>query len=148
MCIRDSSYRYRVLGERTDRWIRQTDFSNDEAVGYLSDRLARAGIEVELAKAGATAGSEVVIGEGTNAVVFDWQPTIGDLHQGPRGTDNRLYDQHRPNADKRLAEHRKRQWGTGQTPTDGTLADSDVEADLSDINAVHDESLDAIETDA
>ena len=106
-------YRYRVVGERMDRWIRQTDFSNDEAVGYLSDRLARAGIEVELAKAGAVEGSEVVIGEGDNAVVFDWQPTVGELHQGPRGTDQRLNDNHRPNADDRLAAHRQRQWGTG-----------------------------------
>ena len=113
----DDSYRYRVIGEKTDRWIRQTDFSNDEAVGYLSDRLARAGIEIELAKAGAVAGSEVLIGEGTNAVVFDWQPTIGELHQGPRGTDQRLYDMSRPNADERLEMHRKRQWGTGEEET-------------------------------
>jgi GTP-binding protein len=107
--------RYRVLGERTDRWIRQTDFSNDEAVGYLSDRLARAGIEVELAKVGAQPGSEVVIGDGQNAVVFDWQPTIADLHQGPRGTDERLHDNHRPGAAQRLAEHRRRQWGSGES---------------------------------
>ena len=45
----DDTYRYRVVGERMNRWIRQTDFSNDEAVGYLSDRLSRAGIEIELA---------------------------------------------------------------------------------------------------
>ncbi len=129
----DDSYRYRVLGERTDRWIRQTDFSNDEAVGYLSDRLARAGIEVELAKAGATAGSEVVIGEGTNAVVFDWQPTIGDLHQGPRGTDNRLYDQSRPNADQRLAEHRKRQWGKGDDAAGDGVDGADVDGAASGV---------------
>ena len=35
--------------------MRQTDFSNDEAVGYLADRLNRLGVEIELAKAGAEA---------------------------------------------------------------------------------------------
>ena len=109
----EDTVRYRVIGDRIERWIRQTDFNNDEAVGYLSDRLARAGIEVELAKAGAVAGSEVVIGPGDNSVVFDWQPTVGDLHQGPRGTDERLHENNRPGATERLAAHRKRQWGEG-----------------------------------
>ena len=34
---------FRVRGDRPERWVRQTDFSNDEAVGYLADRLARLG---------------------------------------------------------------------------------------------------------
>ena len=119
--------RYRVVGERMQRWIRQTDFSNDEAVGYLSDRLARAGIEIELAKVGAQPGSEVVIGDGDNAVVFDWQPTLGELHQGPRGTDERLIDNHRPNAAKRLEAHRRRQWGDGiEIPDEWDGSDDDI----------------------
>ena len=82
---------FRVRGERPERWVRQTDFSNDEAVGYLADRLARLGVEEELAKAGAVPGSEVRVGPEDNAVVFDWYPTLGDgFHQGPRGTDIRL----------------------------------------------------------
>lgn len=82
---------FRVRGERPERWVRQTDFSNDEAVGYLADRLARLGVEEELAKAGAVPGSEVRVGPEDNAVVFDWYPTLGDdFHQGPRGTDARL----------------------------------------------------------
>jgi len=100
--------RYRIVGERPERWVRQTDFANDEAVGYLGDRLARAGVELELAKAGAVAGDEVVIGEGPSAVVFDWQPTAGDLHQGPRGTDQRLYEMNRPGASERLAARKAR----------------------------------------
>ena len=40
--------RYVVRGDKPDRWVRQTDFSNDEAVGYLADRLARLGVEEEL----------------------------------------------------------------------------------------------------
>ena len=40
--------RYRVRGEKPERWVRQTDFANDEAVGYLADRLARLGVEEAL----------------------------------------------------------------------------------------------------
>ena len=54
--------RFRVRGEQPERWVRQTDFANDEAVGYLADRLARLGVEAELVELGATAGAEVVIG--------------------------------------------------------------------------------------
>src|SRR6185437_2737244 len=36
-----------VRGEKPERWVQQTDFSNDEAVGYLADRLARLGVEDE-----------------------------------------------------------------------------------------------------
>jgi len=86
---------YRVLGPRPERWVRQTDFGNEEAVGYLADRLARLGVEEALLKQGATPGSTVVIGPGDNAVVFDWEPTVtaGDVAaRGPRGTDRRLED--------------------------------------------------------
>ena len=41
---------------RPERWVRQTNFDNDEAVGYLADRLARLGVEDALAKAGAEPG--------------------------------------------------------------------------------------------
>ncbi|NDL59604.1 GTPase ObgE [Phytoactinopolyspora mesophila] len=82
---------YRVRGAKPERWVRQTDFTNDEAVGYLADRLARLGVEEELVKAGAEAGDEVVIG-GEDAVVFDWEPSVhaGAERLGPRGTDRRL----------------------------------------------------------
>ncbi|BBY09271.1 hypothetical protein MMARJ_00110 [Mycobacterium marseillense] len=33
-----------VSGARPERWVRQTNFDNDEAVGYLGDRLARLGL--------------------------------------------------------------------------------------------------------
>ena len=85
--------RYRVRGERPQRWVRQTDFSNDEAVGYLADRLARLGVEDKLLELGATAGVDVVIGPEDNAVVFGWEPTIaaGTPLAGPRGSDDRLF---------------------------------------------------------
>lgn len=84
---------FRVRGERPERWVRQTDFSNDEAVGYLGDRLARLGVEEALVKAGAQAGSAVMIGPEDRAVVFDWYPSIiaGTTPlSGPRGTDTRV----------------------------------------------------------
>jgi GTP-binding protein len=95
-----------IRGEKPLRWVRQTDFSNDEAVGYLADRLARLGVEEALAEAGAEPGAEVMIGELDDAVVFDWDPAApmasgapgyrgrsakgGKRHLGPRGTDSRL----------------------------------------------------------
>ncbi|MFI6639744.1 GTPase ObgE [Streptomyces sp. NPDC050504] len=93
---------YRVRGEKPERWIRQTDFNNDEAVGYLADRLARLGVEDELLKAGARAGDGVAIGPEENAVVFDWEPTVmaGAEMLGRRGEDHRL-DAPRPAAQRR-----------------------------------------------
>ena len=83
---------YRVLGDKPLRWVQQTDFQNEEAVGYLADRLEKLGVEDGLFKAGAQPGSTVVIGEG-DGVVFDWQPSLGsvaELMTAPRGTDPRL----------------------------------------------------------
>ena len=90
-----------VRGAKPRRWILQTDFGNDEAVGYLADRLARLGVEEALAEAGAQAGAEVMIGDDDDAVVFDWEPGWGAGAAarrargswpglGPRGSDRRL----------------------------------------------------------
>ncbi|MEU9062389.1 GTPase ObgE [Streptomyces sp. NPDC048430] len=93
---------YRVRGEKPERWIRQTDFNNDEAVGYLADRLNRLGVEDELRKAGARAGDGVAIGAEDNAVVFDWEPTMaaGAEMLGRRGEDHRM-EAPRPAAQRR-----------------------------------------------
>ena len=87
---------FRVVGARPERWVRQTDFSNDEAVGYLADRLARLGVEDELRRQGVEPGTTVMIGVGEDAVVFDWYPTLGgDVPvSGPRGSDDRLHAAH------------------------------------------------------
>ncbi|MFE5594012.1 GTPase ObgE [Streptomyces sp. NPDC056549] len=93
---------YRVRGEKPERWVRQTDFNNDEAVGYLADRLNRLGVEDQLMKAGARAGDGVAIGAEDNAVVFDWEPTMmaGAEMLGRRGEDHRL-EAPRPAAQRR-----------------------------------------------
>ena len=84
---------FTVLGEKPIRWVKQTDFGNTEAVGYLADRLATLGVEKELFKKGAKAKDEVRIGAGESAVIFDWEPTIeagAELLAGQRGGDLRV----------------------------------------------------------
>ncbi len=98
---------YRVIGAKPERWVAQTDFANDEAVGFLADRLAKLGVEDELFKAGAVAGSTVVIGAG-HGVVFDWEPTLtstAELITSPRGADARLDASERPTRAKRRDDY-------------------------------------------
>ncbi len=103
-----------VRGARVERWIRQTNFDNDEAVGYLADRLARIGVEDALAKAGAEPGAPVRIGEHE----FDYQPMLfadAEFTPGNRGTDWRLEERNsRPTASDRLAMRKARR----QRPAD------------------------------
>lgn len=114
--------RFRVIGERPRRWVLQTDFSNEEAVGYLADRLARLGVEEELFKAGATPGAQVLIGGGENAVVFDWEPTMAagaELLAGPRGTDLRLgTEDSRPTREAKREAHGARRAARDQARAD------------------------------
>ena len=105
--VRIGEATFLITGDKPRRWVQQTDFGNDEAVGYLADRLARLGVEEALAEAGAEPGAEVLIGDPDDAVVFDWDPAApmasgasgpgrrgghakGKQHLGPRGTDPRL----------------------------------------------------------
>jgi GTPase len=101
-----------VRGTKPERWVRQTDFTNDEAVGFLGDRLNRLGVEDELVKAGAREGDAVTIG----GVTFDFEPTLpaGTLTAeetaglGGRGTDVRIDAPHRVRAAERLAAKKAR----------------------------------------
>lgn len=69
---------FRITGTKPTRWVRQTDFGNDDAVAFLAERLARLGVEDRLKELGAQPGCDVYIGPVDNAVVFDWQPTFLD----------------------------------------------------------------------
>ncbi|WP_175087798.1 Obg family GTPase CgtA, partial [Candidatus Frankia nodulisporulans] len=110
-----------ITGSKPLRWVRQTDFTNDEAIGFLADRLARLGVEKELARLGATPGVEVTIGD----VSFEWEPTLSgggyvtaadgqqpakvdpvvddEIHLGPRGSDDRLRSSVRLTRSERMA---------------------------------------------
>lgn len=101
---------YRVRGQKPERWVQQTDFTNDEAVGYLADRLAKLGVEKELFAKGAVAGATVVIG-GRDGMVFDWEPTLtsaAELLTAPRGTDARLDALNRPTTSQRRQSYKER----------------------------------------
>jgi len=123
-----------VRGVRPERWVRQTDFTNDEAVGFLADRLNRLGVEEELAKAGAREGDAVTIG----GVTFDWEPTLpaGTLTVeesaglGGRGTDARIDAPHRVRAQERLAAKKARR--TPYELSEDGWTDSDIPTDLPD----------------
>jgi GTP-binding protein len=95
-----------VAGAKPERWISQTNFENEEAVGYLADRLAALGVEDALVKHGAIPGSIVKIADHE----FEWQPTDPNIVAtvGPRGTDARFEVSDRKGADERLAERKER----------------------------------------
>jgi GTP-binding protein len=101
---------YRIIGEKPVRWVQQTDFQNEEAVGYLADRLEKLGVEDELFRAGAVPGATVVIGEG-DGIVFDWQPSLtsaAELMTAPRGTDPRLLQSTRRTTSQRRENYHER----------------------------------------
>ena len=114
----DGNFWFTVTGEKPERWVLQTNFDNEEAVGYLADRLAKFGVEDALKAQGARIGDEVYIGTGDNAVGFDWDPTVAagaemldSSPQSQRGHDARLdaleesRSQRRTNAQRRREYH-------------------------------------------
>ncbi|HLU33452.1 MAG TPA: GTPase ObgE [Natronosporangium sp.] len=115
---------FEVRGSRPERWVRQTNFDNDEAVGYLADRLARLGVEDALAAAGAEPGCTVRIADRE----FEWRPGVaaGMDHVSPiRGTDERLErPSTRPTAAERLAAKRARRRPGGGTRLPESADDS------------------------
>jgi GTP-binding protein len=137
--------RFRVRGDKPERWVQQTDFANDEAVGYLADRLARLGVEEALFAAGAVAGAEVVIGDDDTGVIFDWEPTLiagpGPV-AAPRGSDQRLEDSGRPTREIKREQYEQRRVAKREARaeladervagiwTDPAQLDADPDADL------------------
>ena len=94
---------------QAERWMHLTDFTNEEAVGYLADRLARSASKRRCSP-GAVPGSAVVIGEGDSRV-FDWEPTLtsaAELITSPRGTDARFDDNRRRTSAGRREEYKER----------------------------------------
>jgi GTP-binding protein len=93
-----------VRGEKPERWVRQTNFDNDEAVGYLADRLARLGVEARLTELGAQPGAAVTIA----GMTFDFEPTAGEYVPTRRGFDERLDSNARTGSAERLAAKKAR----------------------------------------
>src|ERR687890_847195 len=130
----DDEGAFTVRGVKPERWVRQTDFTNDEAVGFLADRLNRPGLEDALQEAGAQEGDTIVIGD----VAFDFVPTLpaGTLSAeetaglGGRGTDSRIDAPHRVRAEERLAAKRARRvpYELTETWTDDDLPEGDDDA--------------------
>jgi GTP-binding protein len=127
-----------VRGERPERWIRQTNFDNEEAVGYLADRLNRLGVEDELMKLGAEPGAPVTIG----GVTFDWEPSTPagvDVLMTGRGTDIRLQQNERIGAaerraarDARRVHHDDVYYASGRGVS--ANADSELDGDVDDFD--------------
>ncbi len=103
--VTETDQGWRVRGDKPERWVRQTDFSNDEAVGFLADRLNRLGVEDRLLELGAAEGDAVIIGREDNAVVFDFKPMVdagASVLGSRRGEDNRM-EEKRPSVQRRRA---------------------------------------------
>ncbi len=121
-----------VRGAKPERWVRQTDFDNDEAVGYLADRLARLGVEDELARLGAPPGAAVTIA----GVTFDFEPAsaLADEEFRPtrRGADERMERSTRVRAGERLAAKRARRRRPAEDDgeDDGEDADEGARAEI------------------
>src|SRR4051794_41116383 len=96
---------WRVRGDKPERWVRQTDFSNDEAVGFLADRLNRLGVEDRLLELGAVEGDAVMIGSDDDAVVFDFKPMVdaGAASLGARRGEDERFEEQRPAVRRRRA---------------------------------------------
>ncbi|MBD8505671.1 GTPase ObgE [Hoyosella sp. G463] len=96
-----------VRGAKPERWIKQTQFDNDEAVGFLADRLNKLGVEDELLRLGAQPGASVTVGD----VTFDFDPQTpagADVVPTGRGTDARLEQTERVGAKERKLASRIR----------------------------------------
>jgi GTPase len=94
---------FRITGSKPERWVAQTMFGNAEAVGYLSERLQKIGVEEALYKRGARRGSTVIIGSG-NGVVFDWDPlisSVAELVEAPGGVEAGSGSGRRTNEERR-----------------------------------------------
>ncbi|HET6167900.1 MAG TPA: GTPase ObgE [Marmoricola sp.] len=130
--VKETGEGWRVRGEKPERWIRQTDFSNDEAVGFLADRLNRLGVEAKLLELGAVEGDPVLIGDPDNAVVFDFKPGLdaGAEMLGRRGEDQR-FTESRPAAHRRRAiDEAMPERGDAETRADvARRIDSDEESE-------------------
>jgi GTP-binding protein len=118
--VRRTGEGWRVRGTKPERWVRQTDFSNDEAVGFLADRLNRLGVEDRLLELGAEEGDAVLIGDADDAVVFDFRPMVstGAELLGRRGEDTRFEEAREAARRRRAIDEAMASRAEGETRAD------------------------------
>ena len=61
--VRKEGASFRVVGRAVERWVAETDFEDPREVVQLQKRLAKEGVERQLAALGAQRGDDVLIGE-------------------------------------------------------------------------------------
>ena len=95
-----------VQGDKPERWVRQTDFSNEEAVGFLADRLNRLGVEDRLLALGRRRGRRgrhrLARGRRSSSTSSRWSTPAPSVLGSRRGEDNRFEEQ-RPSQQRRRA---------------------------------------------
>ena len=109
-------------GDKPERWVRQTDFANEEAVGFLADRLNRLGVEDRLLALGRgrgrRRGHRLARGRRRG---FDFKPMVdagASVLGSRRGEDNR-FEERRPSQQRRRAiEAAYDDRGEGETRAD------------------------------
>jgi GTP-binding protein len=76
--VRKEGAGFRVVGRAVERWVAETDFDDPLKVVQLQKRLAKEGVERQLAAMGARRGDEVLIGERA----FEFVPEIPEEVEG------------------------------------------------------------------
>jgi GTP-binding protein len=119
---------FEITGDKPRRWVVQTDFGNEEAVGWLGDRLHALGVETALERAGAEPGCDVTISH----VTFAWEPTLlageaaEDKGQGQRGLDERLSGRVRLTRIERMVRYAEAETALAQELEDELADDVEV----------------------
>jgi GTP-binding protein len=76
--VRKEGAGFRVVGRAVERWVAETDFDDPRKVVQLQKRLAKEGVERQLAAMGARRGDEVLIGERA----FEFVPEVPEEVEG------------------------------------------------------------------
>ena len=76
--VRKEGAGFRVVGRAVERWVAETDFDDPRKVVQLQKRLAKEGVERQIAALGARRGDEVLIGERA----FEFVPEVPEEGEG------------------------------------------------------------------
>jgi GTP-binding protein len=68
---------WRVTGRNVERWVRDTDLDDEDALTALQRRLIKEGVERQLTKAGARRGDEIRISDRAFEFLPEVEPPAG-----------------------------------------------------------------------